>query len=95
MRHRIRRLFLIVASLALVTGVAAEPEWQRHARWCTTDRGSSYRAYMNACTQVDQFHSVISCQQDAGNARAVSLIQQAGPEAVNAFMQNIKPAQCK
>jgi hypothetical protein len=71
------------------------PDWQINSKWCTQDQGSSGRAYRNACTQVDQYDSVISCQQDARNGRAVQSIQQAGKEAVNAFMDGIKPSQCR
>jgi len=72
---------------------AQEPEWQIHAKWCTTDRGSSYGAYMATCRSYDQFDSVLACQ--AHNGGALATIRNAGREAVNKFMDNWKPKECK
>lgn len=70
-----------------------EEEWQIHAKWCTTDRGSSHAAYINACTHgKDQFDSVLACQ--AHNGGAQNAIRNAGRAAVNAFMDNWKSSEC-
>lgn len=69
-------------------------EWQTHARWCISDPGSSGHAYLHTCDHADQFDSAIACQQDSKNAKAVSLIQQAGRAAVDSFMEPIKWKGC-
>jgi hypothetical protein len=79
------------------TTPAAAPssdEWKKHARWCATDPQSSGAAYLSACRTGDQFNAVIACQTNAHNGRAVSLIRQAGPSAVNAYMDSFKNPQC-
>jgi hypothetical protein len=87
--------FAIAATIACSFSEGQTDEWQIHAKWCTTDRGSSHGAYINTCRTYDQFDSVIACQQDAGNGRAVQLIQAAGRSTVNTFMDNYKPKECR
>jgi hypothetical protein len=78
---------------ASATGFLQEPEWQTHAKWCTTDRGSSHAAYLNACQNgKDQFDSVLVCQGHSGGAQ--NAIRSAGRQTVNAFMDNWKSSEC-
>ena len=71
----------------------AEPEWQIHARWCLTDGGAGGQNYRNACTQFDQFDSILSCQQH--NSEAQDALRRAGRRQVNAFMAQFAPGQCR
>jgi hypothetical protein len=71
----------------------AEPEWQIHARWCLADGGAGGQNYRNACTQFDQFDSVLSCQQH--NSEAQDALRRAGRRQVNAFMAQFAPGQCR
>lgn len=91
-----RKTFLL-AIMTLLFGlevvVAQEPEWQIHCKWCTTDGGSSGGAYRATCRNYDQFDSVLACQ--AHNPGAQTAIRNAGRSAVNAFMDNWKPKECK
>lgn len=73
--------------------LAQQPDWQIHSLWCTTDPGSSGRNYKNACTQQDQYNSILSCQSHSAGAQAA--IRAAGPAAVNAFMESRKPSFCR
>ena len=76
-------------------------EWKIHANWCANvDHGSSHNAYMNACTTADQYTAVLACQRDAAKnngdgGRAVRAVTDAGPTAVNAYMNTVKPAACR
>jgi len=88
-----RNCAVLVALLATPTVSHAEPDWQIHGRWCTTDRGSSGANYFNVCQHSDQYDSVMACQSHNGGAQAA--VAAAGRAAVNAFMEGIKPASCK
>lgn len=80
------------------TGGMFEPEWQTHAKWCTTDKGNAHGAYIATCTQAnhDQFDAVIACQAHGGKpAEAQKAIRDAGRAAVNTFMDNWKSPECK
>lgn len=72
-----------------------DPDWQIHSRWCATDGGSSGGVYRSTCRTYDQFDSVIACQQDAHNDGAVQAVQAAGRTAVDSYMDNYKPKECK
>jgi hypothetical protein len=76
---------------------AAEEKWQSAVKWCTRDVASPGAAYLAACKdgKYDQFDSVITCQQDAKNEKLVRLIQAAGRSAVNSYMDDYKPKECK
>ncbi len=80
---------------------ALAQDWQIHSNWCANlDRGSSHQVYLDTCKRADQYDSVLACQNDAlrGNGdggRAVRQVSDAGRAAVNAFMENRKPSQCR
>jgi len=77
-----------------------QPDWQIHSNWCANvDNGSSHRVYLNTCGSSDQYDSVLACQRDAGlnngdGGAAVRAVENAGRDAVNAYMENNKPRQC-
>jgi hypothetical protein len=77
----------------VIPATAQEPEWQTHAKWCTTDGGSSGAAYRSTCRSYDQFDSVIACQ--AHNPGAIQKIREAGRSTVNAYMESYRPKECK
>jgi hypothetical protein len=79
--------------LCLTPVNAQQPDWQIHSLWCTTDGGSSGRNYRNACTQVDQYDSILSCQSHSNSAQAA--IRAAGRSAVDSFMESRKLGFCK
>jgi hypothetical protein len=94
-QHRIAVGMALVLTAVIPATLAAEPDWQIHGKWCTTDKGSSGTRYLQTCPNHDQFDSVIACQQDARNGGAVQAIRDAGRDAVNAFMSNYKPMTCQ
>jgi hypothetical protein len=102
MDHR-KLVFLLGIVGCSSLAVADQPEWQIHANWCANvdkPNGSSHVAYMSTCRTSDQYDSVMACQRDAkkGNGKGDSilkLIEDAGRPAVNAYMANNKPKECK
>ena len=87
-------LAVIVVLLSIHAAASAEPDWQIHAKWCTTDQGSSGRDYRNDCAQgVDQFESILSCQKHNPGAQAA--IRAAGREQVDSFMLSYQPSVCR
>jgi hypothetical protein len=75
-----------VTALEVAFANAGDPmlEWQIHASWCTTDRGSSGFIYRHS--NGDPFERAIACQRDAKNDRAANLIWAAGRPTVNNFL---------
>jgi|ERR1700687_5665318 len=74
--------------------VAVTAEWQINAKWCVDDRGSSHTEYISNCQRMDQYHSVIGCQLNAKNQKAVGQLEAAGAATVNAFMASIRDPRC-
>jgi len=76
----------------LMTVADAQPEWQIHAKWCTTDPGSSGRVYWATCRSQNPYNAAIACQNDSRNPRAADLIRSVGPDTVNAYLAGLGAA---
>ena len=73
-------------------GVSAwgQPDWQIHARWCTTDPGSSGQVYRaGIAAGAEPFDAVLACQRHNGGAQQA--VSAAGRAAVNNFMGYAPP----
>ena len=89
--------FIGIATV-LLSGVAAAQswtEWQAHARWCATDRGTANATYLDVCRSEDQYAAIVACMRDANNDQGLRAIQNAGASAVNTFMRPFKDGRCR
>ena len=89
--------FTIIALAIFSSAAAAQsgPEWQAHARWCTTDRGTANATYLDVCRSEDQYAAIAACLRDANNDQGLRAVQNAGAAAVNAFMRPFKDGRCR
>ena len=68
-------------------------EWQTYARSCVNQSGHGHEVYVDVCRYHDQYDSLQSCH--LRNVAAAYALRKAGRDAVNAYMQPIKPAGCR
>ena len=89
----------MIAFMTLVAPAQQKQPWQINAEWCTTDPGSSGAIYYEDCPTHDQYDSVLACQQDAErghpNDKTSQTIVNAGRNAVDSYMEDKIPANCK
>lgn len=93
-----RKILILVG--ALLAANAWGQDWKDYSMWCVNDTGSSHRFYMLRCRVADQYDSVSLCQRDAAShnhdhSKAVKAINGAGRLAVDEYMEDKKPKQCK
>jgi hypothetical protein len=95
-RKDIATLLMCLATVLVPLGArsrAGEPEWQKNAVWCVADSGPSGRSYRSVCRKAEQYDAILACQSHNRGARET--IVQAGRDAVNAFMADKKPGECR
>jgi hypothetical protein len=73
--RNLRLVAWAIACFFALDVLAQQPDWQIHSLWCTTDPGSSGRNYKNACTQQNQYNSILSCQSHNAGASRESVRQ--------------------